>query len=328
MEVEARKENGEQPQSEFNVFVRRNEARLVPTNEVSLGSPTSAPRRLALAAALARRSSEYDTLVASGEDIGLPLALALLACRVSKPVWIIIHGSYLGTGKFSAIAPLLRRAGQVNFLCLSESLRRQLIERHAFPEGRCFNAGYGVDTAFFAAGDNEAAPLIVSAGSSNRDYRTLVAAVSGLDVPVRIAADSLWRPKDAEIDHDGLPPSVQVGSAGDYVGLRALYARASIVVVPLHPARYACGYAVIAEAMAMGKVVVTTRTEAPSDFVIEGETGLYTDPGDVEGLRTTLRGLLQDVGRARAMGAAAAARMRNFSLDAYCQRIETLIGMS
>ena len=328
-DIESRKRSGDQPRSEFNVFVDRNGARLVSTDEVGIGSATSAPRRVALAAALARRSSEYDLLVASGEDIGLPLALALMAGRVPKPVWIIIHGSYLGTRKFGAIAPLLRRAKNVKFLCLSRSLQEQLVERYGFSEACCFNAGYGVDTSFFAPGDgDDGTPLIVGAGSSNRDYRTLVAAVAGLDVPVRIAADSLWRPRQADLDGDRLPASVQVGSAGDYNGLRALYARASIVVVPLHPARYASGYAVIAEAMAMGKVVVTTRTEAPSDFVVEGETGLYTEPGDVAGLRGALAMLLGDVARARAMGAAAALRMRDHSLDAYCRRIEHLIGVS
>lgn len=323
-DVESRKRSGSQPLSEFNVFVGRNKARLLSTSHVRAGAATSARRRLALAAAVASRPSEYDALIASGEDIGLPLAAALMARRVSKPLWIIMHGSYLGTHRFAMITPLLRRAKNVKFLCLSTSLRDQLVGTYRLPEENCFNAGYGVDTMFFRPVDAETAPLIVSAGSSNRDYRTLVAAADNLGVPVRIAADSLWRPKEIELGAE-LPTSVEVRSAGDYVGLRALYARASIVVVPLHPARFASGYAVIAEAMAMGKVVVTTRTAAASDFVVHGETGFYTEAGDVHGLRDVLGSLLSDPVRRRAMGEAGARRMRLFGLNTYCDRIEALM---
>ncbi len=325
-DVEDRKHAGDQPRSEFNVFVERNGARLVSTSEVSAGSATSLRRRVALAAALARASSQYDALVASGEDIGFPLALATAARRVSKPIWIVIHGSYFGTRKFAAVAPLLRRARHVRLLCLSRTLKEHLVGFYGFSEERCFNAGYGVDTSFFTPGAHPHAPMIVSAGSSNRDYATLVAATRDLDVPVRIAADSLWRPTTTGLDSSPLPASVEVGSAGDYGALRALYARASVIVVPLHEARFACGYAVIAEAMAMGKPVITTRTAAHSDFVLDGKTGFYTRAGDVAGLRDALALLLADPDRSRAMGAAGAIRMQHeFSLDAYCHKIEALI---
>ena len=329
-DVEARKRSGDQPRSEFNVFIERNAARLASTSDVSAGAPTSLRRRVALAATLARTSARGAALVASGEDIGLPLALATMAVRATTPLWIVMHGSYLGTRKFASLAPLLRRARHVGFLCLSQPLRDDLVETYGLPPERCCNAGYGVDTDFFTPPPEPAGtPLIVAAGSSNRDYATLVAASAGLAVPVRIAADSLWRPTGAGLDPSTLSASVEVGSAGDYGALRALYARASVVVVPLHQARFASGYAVIAEAMAMGKPVITTRTSAHSDFVLDGTTGLYTEAGDVAGLRQALELLLADPARAHAMGAAGAARMqREFSLDAYCDRIEHLIGIN
>ena len=282
--------------------------------------------RCALSRLVVRRDGDRDALLASGEDIGIPLALASLVRRTRTPIWIILHGFLLESRKFRVVVPMLRGAGHVHFLCLSESLRRRLVEVHGFDSDRCHNAGYGVDTAFFAPGPPAEVPLVVAAGSANRDYRTLIAATLGLDVPLRIAADSLWRPKTAEVDSTALPPSVDVSSAGDYVGLRALYARASFVVVPLHAARHASGYAVIAEAMAMGRAVITTRTEAPSDLVIEGETGFHTQPGNVGELRERIATLLNDPARARAMGTAAALRIqRQFSLDRYCGTIERLI---
>ena len=325
-EIERRKLAGEQPFAEFNVFAMRNDAEVIATDRAHGGAPTSLRRRIALSRLVLRRGGDHGTLLASGEDVGIPLALAALMRRVQTPIWIILHGFLLESRKFALVAPVLRRARHVHFLCLSEALRRRLVEMHGFDPDRCHNAGYGVDTAFFAPGPPAEDPLVLAAGSANRDYRTLIAAITGLDVPLRIAADSLWRPRAVEIDPAGLPSSIDVGSAGDYLGLRALYARASFVVVPLHPARHASGYAVIAEAMAMGKAVITTQTEAPSDLVVEGETGFHTRPRDVQGLRDRIAALLDDPGRARAMGAAGALRMqREFSLDSYCSTIERLI---
>lgn len=327
--LETNKQLGHQPLSEFNVFVERNDVQLVTTDQVEGGHELSLRRRFVLANWLRRRSSEYDLLIASGEDIGIPVALASLLMKTPKPVWIILHGSYLRGKKFAAIAPLLRRARHVHFLCLAESLRTMMVEQYGFPSERCHNAGYGVDTSFFQPEAGDRAALVVSAGSANRDYPTLISAVEGLGVPLRIAADSLWRPTKSAVEQDNLPKFVTFGSAGNYLGLRSLYSEASIIVVPLHPARYACGYAVIAEAMAMGKVVITTRTEAPSDLIVDGVTGFQVEPGDVLGLRNVIRSLLEDPQKASAMGALAAARIQQeFSLPAYCARIEQFISGS
>lgn len=324
-ELEARKCSGDQPLSEFNLFVERNGARIASTDQVEGGDALSLRRRVALARAVLR-CADHDLLVASGEDIGIPLALASMMTRQPRPIWIILHGSYLRSGKFATVAPLLRRARHVHFLCLAESLRRVMVERHGFPAARCRDAGYGVDTTYFSPGAPCREALIVSAGSANRDYQTLILATEGMGVPVRIAADSLWRPKHPAVSTQDVPDFVTIGSAGSYDNLRSLYGRASIVVVPLHPAEYACGYAVIAEAMAMGKVVIATRTAAPSDLLVDGETGFYVEPGDVAGLRAKIRLLLDDPRKALAMGDLAAERMKTmFSLRAYCERIECLI---
>ena len=327
-DLEARKQSGDQPLSEFNLFAKRNDARIVSTDEVQGGDPISLRRRLGLARAITQRAADYDLLVTSGEDIGFPLTLASMLTRRPKPIWIILHGSYLQGRKFAAIAPLLRRARHVHFLCLAESLRAMMIQRHGFSADRCHNAGYGIDTSFFTPGPPGHEPLIVSAGSANRDYQTLVSAAEGLGVPVRIAADSLWRPKQSPLDPGALPDFVTIGSAGNYMDLRRLYQHASVVVVPMHPAQYACGYAVIAEAMAMGKVVIATRTAAPSDLLVHDETGYYVEPGDITGLRGKIRVLLDEPQRALDMGALAAERMRkHFSLAAYCETIERTIGV-
>ena len=176
-DIETRKRDGAQPLAEFNVFAARNGATIAGTDQVAGGDPTSLRRRLALAQLLSRRRTQYDALLASGEDVGLPLALSSLANRVGKPIWIVLHGSYLEGAKFRLVAPVLRRARRVHFLCLSETLRRRMIDVLGFPAARCHNAGYGVDTTFFRPAAPSDERLLGAAGSANRDYRTLGAAL-------------------------------------------------------------------------------------------------------------------------------------------------------
>jgi mannosyltransferase len=111
-----------------------------------------------------------------------------------------------------------------------------------------------------------------------------------------------------------------------FPALKGLLAAADFVVVPLQAARHACGYAAIADAMAMGKAVIATRTEHSSDLVVDGVTGLYVRPNDAEGLTGAIEQLLRDAALARRMGAAGRQRVESlFSLEAYVARIEGAI---
>jgi glycosyltransferase involved in cell wall biosynthesis len=171
--------------------------------------------------------------------------------------------------------------------------------------------------------------MIASAGAANRDYATLAAAVGDLPVQVRIAADSTWVPPVRAVGASDWPANVQARSYGSYAHLRDLYGRALFVVVPLHPATYACGYAVIAEAMAMGRAVIATRTASPPDFLVPGGTGFFTEPHDIESLRTTIRRLLENPAEAEEIGRRARAHIvETHSLDRYCDRLEGTVAGS
>ena len=61
---------------------------------------------------------------------------------------------------------------------------------------------------------------------------------------------------------------------------------------------------VYVEAMAMGLPVVALRSGGVPDIVVEGETGLLSEPHDVESLATNLLTLLRDRDLAQRMGAA------------------------
>ncbi len=320
---------GEHPRVEFLELLRDTPMRLMSFGDLA----TSRSPLVALArqtggaywglAALGRQERGLSRALTTGEDVGLPLALMQRLTGGTLPIYMITHGSYLGSRKGSLALRLLRSAANVHFLCLSDSLAQRLLHVHKIPAGRVHNTGYGVDTRFFQPDPSIASPnLVVSAGMANRDYQTLVSAMTGLDADAKIAADSAWFKTDLDIAGQSLPPNVEARSYGDYVGLRRLYAEAACVVVPLYDAVHACGYAVIAEAMAMGKPVITTKIAGHSDYIVDGETGFYVPLGDVNALRSRITDLIEHPALAARIGASARRFMEeHHTLEAANRRI-------
>jgi glycosyltransferase involved in cell wall biosynthesis len=68
----------------------------------------------------------------------------------------------------------------------------------------------------------------------------------------------------------------------------------------------------VLEAGAAGVPVVATRHEGISEAVVDGETGLLVDEGDVERMGDALVELMSDPERARRLGAAGRRRVESF----------------
>ena len=197
-------------------------------------------------------------------------------------------------------------------------------------------------------------PMICAVGLEFRDYTTLVNAVTGLDVRVKIAAASAWSHHTAFAGATTLPENVNVGSY-TYLPLRELYAAARFVVVPLRDVDNQAGVTVILEAMAMGKAVIVTATRGQTDiirdrrnsgrgrierqwwpgFVDEPEvaehvghlwTGLYVAPADTAELRRAIEYLLAHPDIADELGRNGRRVVETcFTLDAFIERFAAAI---
>jgi starch synthase (maltosyl-transferring) len=78
---------------------------------------------------------------------------------------------------------------------------------------------------------------------------------------------------------------------------------------------------VVLEAMAAAVPVVATRVEGVADIIEHGKTGLLLMPKDIPSLSSSTRRLLDEPGRARAIGEAAQAHVRaSFSIEATVRR--------
>jgi glycosyltransferase involved in cell wall biosynthesis len=321
----------QRPEPEYATFQRRNQTILLSFNNIGMKqAPLNDEARRAAVKALSNlavmEGRRFDVIIASGENIGLPLFLNACHHRLPAPIFVITHGTYFDDPGFKDILVFAAGRKNIHFVCLAESIRSIMISRFRLPKEQVHNAGYGVDTNFFRPQrTRNRKSMIVSAGTAVRDYKTLLQASSHLDVPITIAADSEWFPLPVEVEQP-LSATIQIRSFGNYLNLRNLYRAATVIVVPLYPALRACGYAVISEAMAMGKTVLATKTDGHSDFIQHGINGYYFNPCDAHKLRALLEMVLSspairdDVGRA-----ARADALNKFSIEAYCDRIEGLI---
>ncbi len=81
---------------------------------------------------------------------------------------------------------------------------------------------------------------------------------------------------------------------------------------------------VVVEAMACGKPVVASAVGGIPDIVVDGESGLLVEPGDVSALREALRLLLLDPAKRVQMGEIGRQRARLFTASTVTDRIEQI----
>jgi glycosyltransferase involved in cell wall biosynthesis len=266
------------------------------------------------------RRNEYDAILTTGEDIGLPLASLLKTSAARCSHTMIAHTLF--PAKKRAFFRYLHVQDRIDhILAYSTSEERHMVEKLGIQARKVQRIYYHADQQFFRPDGRTPEPnLICAAGQLLRDYDCLIDAVRGLPVRVEIAAGSPW------IDHtlkprEALPDNVSWGKKNRYE-LRDLYARSALAVVPILQNDYQTGIATILEMMAMGKCVIATKTRGQTDTIVDGETGVYVPPSDPVALRETIQRLLASPAEAARIGAGARRFMEEkASLDLFVERI-------
>ncbi|MCC6173990.1 MAG: glycosyltransferase family 4 protein [Chloroflexi bacterium] len=305
----------------------------------------------ALLAFLRRR--QYDLVLTDGEHIGLPLATLLKLTGRRFPH--ITIGHRLSSAKKRLFFTRLRVQTHVDAIVLHS--RRQYdvaIRELGLDPDQLALVPYQVDPEFWRPMDVPEERLIVSAGLEYRDYPTLFQAVDGLDAQVVVGAASNWsRRRNTALDAPR-PSNVSVSSF-DYHGLRALFARASVIAVPVDDVDFQAGVTTVLEAMAMGKAVVVTHSYGQTDVIEDrrmvtrgaqersrpisllrtlaaeadveiGPNGFYVPPHDPAALRRALVYLLdhpEDRARLGAAGRRAVERLMR--VDQFADRIARVV---
>lgn len=280
-------------------------------------------RDAALAMHAFLRARQYDVIFSNGENVSVPLA-ALLALRRSRPGHVLI-GHRLSAPKKKWFLRGLRRQMDAIFL-YAATQKTYAEETLGIPASTLHLIPFHADADFYHPMPD--APIerrIASAGLELRDYPTLIEAVRGLDLDVRLAAASPWSKRKNETADRELPANVSARSYS-YRELRDLYASSLFVVVPLYDTDFQAGVTTILEAMAMGKAVIVSRTRGQRDVIQDGVNGLYVPPGDPIALRRTIMDLLAAPERAAQLGANARQTIVSaMSLDLWADRIAAVV---
>lgn len=263
---------------------------------------------------------KYDSVLTTGEDIGLPLALLLKASGARLAHTMIAH-TLFPQKKRVFFKPLGVASHIHRILAYSTSEERLMLDELEIPPSKVERIYYHADQKFFVPAEQAPEPdLLCAAGQLLRDYDTLIEAVRDLPVRLQIAAGSPWiesglQPKRA------LPGNVTWGKLGRFE-LRALYARSALAVVPILQNHYQTGIATILEMMSMGKCVIATRTHGQTDTITDGVTGVYVPPSDPAALRRTIERLLAAPDEAAKIGRNARAFVEERAgLDLFVDRI-------
>lgn len=281
-----------------------------------------AARRAGRDAALAMhgflRRRDYDVIFSNGENVSIPLAALFKTVR-KRPGHVLI-GHHLSPKKKKRLLRALHPQMDALFV-YAETQRAYAAQTLGIPERKLHLMPFHSDHRFYHPMDASEQNMICSAGLEWRDYPTMIEAVRGLDVEVRLAAASPWSKHTNETANRTLPPNVSARRY-EYSALRQLYAESRFVVVPLYDNDFQAGVTTLLEAMAMGKAVIVTRTTGQRDVIEDGVNGLYVPPADPGALRAAIVRLLDSPAEARRLGAnARCAIEENMTLDHWAARI-------
>ena len=308
------------PGSDAPRFYRRLEGLDVPYRQVRCGTDVSV--RMARDVVRAVRAEDPDlihTHLVHGDVYG---ALAAAALRI--PYLSTRHNDdryLLGPFRYvdRAFAHRARR-----LIAISDAVRCFLEQAGHAPE-KLVTVRYGLDELPSAAaevtpeeeGIPPDAPLAIAVGRliAQKDHATLLRAFARVHSELPDARLAILGSGPLESETRALVRNLSLGevvSLPGRINVREWLERGDVFA---HTSRWEGFGIVLLEAMLASLPVVATSVSAVPEVVADGETGILVDEGDVNGVATALRGLLEDAVLARQLGAAGRERvLREFSV--------------
>ena len=236
---------------------------------------------------VASRSSKYNIVLSVSEKVAIPLAASFYMMKREIPHIVIGHKlSSIRKQRLFSMWPLHETFTHI--ICVCRSQLDYTINNLGISESKADFVYDKVDHNFFRPLKVDVDDYILAVGHEQRDYKTLLQSIAGTGLKLVIVASSSWTNHQSEIEET---EDVTILQHISYQELRALYAGARLVVIPLYDVDYAAGVNSVLEAMAMAKPVIISRSRGVVDYVVHNETGIYTAPGDVEELKDTVLSL-------------------------------------
>lgn len=209
------------------------------------------------------------------------------------------------------------------------SMKENLVRLGA-PKEKVKIVHYSIDQNFFSPDTDteQSTPMIVSVGEPrSRNYPLLFQAVDGLPVRLTVAGFGHWYAREKKGSLKGpIPANVSMTKHLSQAELKTLYARSQFVVLPIQDLVYSAGATAALEAGSMARAVVAFRSRGIVDYIIDGETGILVEPGNIMEMRNAIQFLLAHPKEARRMGQNARQRIvEELNLERYVGHIADLL---
>lgn len=318
---------GDVPKKDFVALAEATGAIIVGQSEKNSGIASSLERALALdfrqALRIVREYPDADAYVSFSERIGIPLG-ALLSRRRRRPAHIMIAHRLATPAKLVQkwLYGWPRGIDRIITFC---NAQYRIAERVA--PGRASFIRVGVtDQKYFIPKDVPEHDYVLSVGSEKRDYNTLIAASEKLEQNVKLLTSSpwcrSWRP-DVEVFSSRIEFLPRV----DYPGLRDLYQKAKMIVLPLFDVDYAAGHNGVLEAFCVCKPLIVSGSRGIIDYVDHLNNAYVVPCGDITALASAMNEISNNPDLASQLKDGAAEAVKQFAnLDFYIQSMKQEIG--
>lgn len=239
------------------------------------------------------KAKNYDAILSMNVYGGLLFSLFRSLLKIESPVHVILDSSSL---PFIASTPMLKimrfTASSITKIICYTRLQRDFWNNRVASSIATFFP-LGVDTKKYFP-TMESSDYIFSCGRTARDFPTLISAAK---------TDNYWfiivTGKDSKTGKTGIggipiPKNVKVYFEIPSSQYDTLLSKSKFVILPLKNVPYECGLSVLLHSMSMGKTVIVTRTASTVDYVVDGETGIFVQPYDINDMREKIRYLLEN----------------------------------
>ena len=273
------------------------------------------------------KSRHYGLTFSWSERTGIPLAWFRRSSSRTKRFITMFHSWSKRQERAITSLNLLPMMDSVIVHC--QSMKSKFLDV-GMPDDRIHVIPYSVDQRFFIPQrdiDQQSNYLVSIGENRSRDYSTLMRAVTGLPIKIDVAASGLWYAREKHQHfHGDIPANVSIIRNLPRRELRNYYARSQFVVLPIKDVVYSAGATVVLEAGCMERAVIATRSQGIVDYIIDGETGILVNPGDVGAMQNAIKYLLSHPEKACRLGKNARQRIEDeFNLETYVSRIANLL---
>jgi glycosyltransferase involved in cell wall biosynthesis len=278
-----------------------------------------------------RRANRSDVVLSTVDTVGIPLMLLRRSGRLHPPLVYTAIGlperlAQLRTERMRRLYPRAL-ASSAAVLAYSnreaEELRAYLSDVHEAPAVEF--VPFGVDEQAFRPANAPPSVDVVMAGADpHRDVELF------LQLAAEMPSRSFHLVTSAERARalGPTPPNLQVEVDVPLEVVRSRLEGARVVALPVLENTYSGATTVLLQAMALGKAVVVTRTQAIATGygLSDGDNCRLVEPGDAAGFGRAVATALRDEWHARSLGARARQTVENgLTWGHYVDRIEATL---